>query len=153
MPDWKRPGKKKRSTKTTRNGDMDPGCLVIMPFGQTRDRQLFSDLIYDHVIMPAIELAGVRPERIDRRPLGDKPITGELARLLETVDVVPCPEVELTVKDHGPARILRRGDVDRDRGGAAIIFAQFWALRADVHHIKLSVEHRQVGKVEQKMCV
>jgi len=62
-------------------------CLVIMPFGKTPGEQLNSNLIYEHIIRPAFQQAGVPEHRIDSAQLL-KPIVPEVEACLRNAPLV-----------------------------------------------------------------
>lgn len=63
-------------------------CLVIMPFGTARDEQLNSSLVFNYIIKPALEKAGAKPIRIDRKLLLHHKISDELIKLLQSAPLV-----------------------------------------------------------------
>ena len=62
-------------------------CLVVMPFGKDASERAISNLVYEGIITPALDLAGVKGDRIDRDPLGKSLIR---PTLLERLNRAPA---------------------------------------------------------------
>jgi len=63
-------------------------CLVIMPFGNTKDEELFYDMVYTHIILPAFEEASASGSRIDREVVGDEHLTAAIEERLRSAPLV-----------------------------------------------------------------
>jgi hypothetical protein len=63
-------------------------CLVIMPFGNSKDEQLFYDMVYSHIILPAFQEANISASRIDREVVGEEPLTSAIEKRLRTAPLV-----------------------------------------------------------------
>ena len=68
--------------------NLDRECLVIMPFGTTKDEELFYDLVYTHIILHAFTEASVTGSRIDREVVGEEPLTAAIEKRLRTAPLV-----------------------------------------------------------------
>lgn len=66
----------------------DAQCFVIMPFGSAPADELYSNLVYEHVIKGAIVEAGVKGARIDRVFLGNQTLGEAIAERLRNADLV-----------------------------------------------------------------
>lgn len=66
----------------------DHPCLVIMPFGKTSGEKLISLLIYENIIRPAFEEAGIRETRIDTEQLLHRAINATVESHLRTAPLV-----------------------------------------------------------------
>lgn len=68
-------------------------CIVLMPFGNAdgteaeRKARVHYDLVFDHVIAPSVQAAGLAAVRVDRTPMADEPIRERVQRLLRTAPV------------------------------------------------------------------
>ena len=63
-------------------------CLVIMPFGSTKDEELFYDMVYSHIIIPAFQEASISASRIDREVVGEEPLPAAIEKRLRTAPLV-----------------------------------------------------------------
>jgi len=59
-----------------------------MPFGKTPEEKLFYDMVYDHIIFPAFQKAGLIGVRIDRETVGDKPLNDAIEKRLQKAPLV-----------------------------------------------------------------
>jgi hypothetical protein len=96
----------------------EPTCIVLMPFGNESDEQLFYTLVYDHIIAPACEKAGIRSIRIDKASLGKRPIREELEHNVRSATVAIAD-----VSDNNPNVLFELG-MRRGFGGEFVAISK-----------------------------